>query len=186
MKIVLSVLGTLLVVVALAVGLVYSGLYNVAATEPHHPLVRWILETATARSIAVRADAVGSSDIGAASLVEEGARHYRVMCETCHGGPDAAPSGIGKGLRPAPPDLARTAGAMPTERIFWIVKHGIKMTGMPAWGETHDDRALWAIVAFVKRLPALSPEQYRAMGRPAGGAGHGPAGSHGHTPGGSE
>jgi hypothetical protein len=57
------------------------------------------------------------------------------------------------------PLAAHTSAA----RQFWIIKHGIKMTGMPAWGKTHDDTTIWTIVAFLQRLPTLTPEQYREI-----------------------
>jgi mono/diheme cytochrome c family protein len=70
---------------------------------------------------------------------------------------------MGRGLRPQPPPLADVVPEWSTAELFWIAKHGIRMTGMPAWGPTHGDDELWAMVAFVKTLPTMSAEDYRRM-----------------------
>ena len=69
---------------------------------------------------------------------------------------------ISQGLYPRAPELRRGTDLTPAEQ-FWIVKHGVKMTGMPAWGITHDDELLWDVVAFVRKLPEMTPEQYETM-----------------------
>ena len=73
---------------------------------------------------------------------------------------------ISRGLYPCAPELRRTNDLTPAEQ-FWIIKHGVKMTAMPAWGVTHDDELLWDLVAFVRKLPELTPEQYQTMVRTA-------------------
>ncbi|HEV2285194.1 MAG TPA: cytochrome c, partial [Steroidobacteraceae bacterium] len=85
-------------------------------------------------------------------------------CAGCHLAPGVNRSDLSSGLYPHPPDLAQQA---PPEarRAFWVVKHGIKMSAMPAWGRTLDDAALWDLVAFVRRLPAMSEETYERMTR---------------------
>ena len=93
--------------------------------------------------------------------------HYAAMCGECHLTPDQKDSELRLGLYPKPPDLTKHIKASPSE-MFWVIKHGIKMSGMPAWGVTHDDQAIWALVAFVQKLPELSAAQYHAMA----GAGH--------------
>src|SRR4029450_9687825 len=69
---------------------------------------------------------------------------------------------ISRGLYPRAPELRRKTDLTPAEQ-FWIVKHGVKMTGMPAWGVTHNDELLWDVVAFVRKLPELTPEQYETL-----------------------
>jgi mono/diheme cytochrome c family protein len=80
-------------------------------------------------------------------------------------------SAVGKGLRPRAPDLAQAARNWDSGSLFWIVKNGIKMTGMPAFGPTHDDQTIWNIVAFVSRLPDITPEQYRQFEEQTAGSG---------------
>ena len=94
--------------------------------------------------------------------------HYDEMCTLCHGGPGIERSEIGKGLNPQAPDLAKAVKAWTPRQLFWIINHGVKMTGMPSFGATHDDDEVWSIVAFVEKLPQISPEQYQRMKREAG------------------
>jgi hypothetical protein len=105
------------------------------------------------------------------------------MCIDCHLAPDAKESEIREGLYPQPPNLTEQIDASPAE-MFWVIKHGIKMSAMPAWGKTHDDGSIWGIVAFLQKLPELTPEQYQALVTRNGeadhrGHHHGAAGEHG-------
>jgi mono/diheme cytochrome c family protein len=83
------------------------------------------------------------------------------MCAGCHGAPGVQPMGISKGLNPEPPDLADAVSDQSDAEIFWVVKNGIKMTGMPAYGASNDDNRIWEIVAFVHLLPKMTAEQYQ-------------------------
>ena len=85
------------------------------------------------------------------------------MCAGCHLAPGVETSAIRTGLNPRPPVLARIIPHTPLAELFWIIKNGIKMTGMPAWGQTEDDASIWAIVAFLEKLHAMTPAEYRAM-----------------------
>lgn len=140
---------------------IYSGIYNVAATSPHWPVIRWLLQNVQEQSINAR-----KQDITApASLLDEerairGGASYGAMCQMCHLGPGVEPTPLYQGLLPEPPQLTRIARERSPEFMFWATKYGIKMTGMPAWGETHSDEALWDIIAFVTRLPQMTPEEY--------------------------
>jgi len=167
MKILIGFILALFVLAAAGVGIVLSGAYNVAATAPHTRVGAWLLDTAKRRSIAVR----GSSVQTPQQLTEEqalrGFKEFNEMCVTCHGAPGKAPSEAGKGLLPQPPDLAQAVPSWDRPHLFWIVKNGIKMTGMPAFGPTHEDSEIWDIVAFIERLPTMTAEQYsRLAGAP--------------------
>jgi mono/diheme cytochrome c family protein len=158
----IRILATLALVAVIAgVAFVWSGRYNVAASSPESAPVAWALATTRDHSIARRSGAVVPRALDKV-LAEAGAREYDEMCVTCHGAPGRKASGIGIGLNPAPPDL--TDAALQTRygdaQLFWIVKHGIKMSGMPAFGATHDDDQLWRVVAFVRRLVQMSPDEY--------------------------
>jgi mono/diheme cytochrome c family protein len=170
----------LMVVMTVALFLfVYSGAYNVAATEPHTAFTGWLLHTTLQQSVRRRATGIEAPVLEDPNRIETGLHHFREMCETCHGAPGVRPSEIGRGLNPEAPDLAEAAQHWTPAELFWIVKHGIKMTGMPAWGPTHSDDDLWGIVAFLKRLPRLSAEEYQTQAAGEGGHGHGNQG-HGH------
>jgi mono/diheme cytochrome c family protein len=146
---------------------VYAGLYNVAADIPHTQPVYWLLQKARERSIAVRAtDITVPSDLGDTRRIGSGAGQYAEMCASCHLAPGMKRTEIARGLNPRAPELRRKRQSTPAED-FWVVKHGVKMTGMPAWGVTHDDEILWDVVAFLQKLPELSPDQYRSLVRSA-------------------
>ena len=85
------------------------------------------------------------------------------MCVSCHGAPGKAPDEFAKGLNPHAPNLARSTRDMDPSEMFLVVKDGIKMTGMPGFSSTHSDSEVWAMVAFLKRLQTMSPEEYAAF-----------------------
>ena len=87
----------------------------------------------------------------------KGAEHYAAMCTMCHGGlGNEPPNYIGLGLKPTPPDLQVAAGDWKPGEIYWIIEHGIKMTGMPAFGKTHSPEQLTNITAFVVKMPMMT------------------------------
>jgi mono/diheme cytochrome c family protein len=142
---------------------VYFGAYDVAADVPHTRLVYWLLDTARDRSVAVRAEDVHvPPSLGEPLRISAGAGLYNEMCSSCHLAPGMAKTEISQGLYPAAPELSRGPDLTPGEE-FWIIKHGIKMSGMAAWGKTHNDTLIWDMVAFLRKLPGLSPAQYLAL-----------------------
>jgi mono/diheme cytochrome c family protein len=152
----------LLLLAAVAVT-IYEGLYNVAADVPHTQPVYWLVETLRERSVAARArDIVVRSNLDDANRISKGAGQYADMCSGCHLAPGMKRTEISQGLYPRAPELRHKTDLTAAEQ-FWIVKHGVKMTAMPAWGVTHDDELLWDVVAFVRKLPELTPEQYQTM-----------------------
>jgi mono/diheme cytochrome c family protein len=161
--IVIGAMGLLVLAVVAALVFIYSGAYNIAATEEHASLTRWAFDTTFHKSVEARANAVAApGDL--AALTMDGAAHYRRMCEHCHGAPGTERAEWAGGMRPRPPRLQEAASEWEASEVFWLVKHGAKMTGMPAFGPTHDDRTLWSFVAFVKAMPAMSPQEYATSG----------------------
>ena len=153
----------LLVLVGAVAVAVYAGLYNVAADVPHTQPVYWLFESVRDRSIASRArDIVVPSDLSDPARISRGAGQYTEMCSVCHLAPGMERTEISRGLYPRPPELRRKTDLTAAEQ-FWIVKHGVKMTGMPAWGVTHSDELLWDVVALLRKLPELTKEQYEAL-----------------------
>ena len=153
---------------------IYAGLYDVAATAPHWPATAWLLETVRIRSI--KAQAAGITvppGLEEPAKLVIGVEHYAAHCAVCHGAPGVPKGDIGRGLYPPPPDLAKTAPLYNPGELFWIAKHGIKMSGMPAWSD-HSDGELWATVAFLQKLPAMSEQDYARldMASMARGGGH--------------
>lgn len=138
-----------------------SGGYDVGADAPHWEITRKMMEAVRNRSIAVRANRIEVPDLQDEQLVVKGAGQYAAMCANCHLAPEQKDSEIRPGLYPKPPNL--TEQRIDPRTAFWVTKHGLKMSGMPAWGLGHDDAAIWSIVAFVTKLPGLSAEHYKDM-----------------------
>jgi mono/diheme cytochrome c family protein len=154
--------GALLIAVV-AAGLVYMGSFDVAADKPHSQPVFWLMDTVRERSVAVRAAGIAvPGDLADAKRIASGAAQYDEMCSLCHLAPGMKRTEMSRGLYPRAPELRRKSELTPAEQ-FWVVKHGLKMTGMPAWGVTHDDELLWDVVAFLRKLPDLTAEQYQTL-----------------------
>jgi mono/diheme cytochrome c family protein len=160
MKILWSVLGTIATLIVAAIILLYSGAYDIAASQPHTGPTRWALNTLKRRSVAAHAGNPQVPALTDSALISRGAGEYREMCATCHGAPGVNRAAIGKGITPEPPDLAKVGPTWSDAELHWILQNGIKLAGMPAFGGTHDDRTIWGMVAFVRQLPHMSPADY--------------------------
>ena len=173
----MGMLATLVVGAGAGALFVYSGLFDISADTPHSPLVHRLIETTREQAIERRTrDVAVPANLSDAERVRRGAGNYAAMCMECHLAPGKADSEIRMGLYPAPPDLARPARTPENvaARQFWIIKHGIKATGMPAWSKGGiEDEAIWDMVAFLQRMPALSPAQYLALVESSDGHSHG-------------
>ncbi len=163
-----GVVATLTVAAGTVLAVAYSGGYNIAATEEHASFTRWAFDTTFRNSVESRAAAETAPAEISEALLATGASEYKEYCQHCHAGPGVERAEWAGGMRPRPPHLTEAAAHWELAEIFWLVKHGAKMTGMPAFGPGHDDETLWGIAAFVKRLPAMTPEQYVAAGGDAG------------------
>jgi mono/diheme cytochrome c family protein len=154
----------ILVVVVLVIGyaVMLSGHVNVAADAPPRKMLNHMLQMTSDNAVRRQAKSVQVPDISTTEQFLVGFRHYDEMCVMCHGAPGVLPSEVGMGLSPHPPKLYRAGDLSPAE-IYWIVRHGVDMTGMPSFGRTHDDDALWAMTAFTVRLPHVSPQQYDSL-----------------------
>ena len=115
------------------------------------------------RSVTARANVITIPERFTDEEVRFGFQDFNAMCVLCHGAPGKERSEIGKGLHPPPPELDKAQQRWKSSELFWIVKYGVRMTGMPAFGPTHDDRRIWNLVAFVQQLPAITPERYKAV-----------------------
>ena len=163
MRIIASILIVGLVALLGGFAVIYAGAYDVAATEPHWPVTHWIMEMARMRSI--KAHAAGITVPPAfddPANIPIGVEHFAAHCAVCHGAPGVPRGDIAHGLYPQPPDLAIAVKLYSDGELFWIVKRGIKMTGMPAWSD-HSNEELWATVAFIKKLPGMSEQDYASL-----------------------
>jgi len=158
--ILITIVATLLGAVLGMYAFAASGVYDVAADRPHSAWMQSVLQTIRTHSIDKRAADIAVPPLDSPARLAEGAEHYSAMCTGCHLAPGMSNTELREGLLPQPPDLSR-AEIDPAE-AFWVIKHGIKATAMPAWGKSHDDEAIWNLVAFVRHLPRMTPEAYRA------------------------
>lgn len=141
----------------------YSGFFNFAAREQHWPVVEQAIGMARDRSIHVHAaDVQVPQTLGDSAVIVQGVQHYRAHCAVCHGAPGVAADDMANGMYPSPPDLRKTVKQRPPADLFWIVKNGVKMSGMPSWAD-HGDDELWQIIAFLEVLPSLTVEDYAAL-----------------------
>jgi mono/diheme cytochrome c family protein len=149
---------------ALVAGLVFvfSGFYNVGATDPHWPLTHWLIETGRMRSIEAHADGIIAPELNRPEQVVMGTDHFAAHCAICHGAPGVPKGDIAHGLYPPPPDLTHAAQRYTASQLFWILKYGIKSTGMPSWAD-HSDDELWATVAFLEKLPTMTEPDYAKL-----------------------
>ena len=153
-------------------GFVWSGVYNIAADDLHTRPVYALMDTMRERSIAVRANKLHPPpNLDDPALIRQGAGNYNAMCMSCHLAPGMAETELSKGLYPAPPNLSKQT--VDAASAFWVIKHGIKASGMPAWGKSMDDRYLWGMVAFMQQFPGMTAAQYQARVAASDGHSHG-------------
>jgi cytochrome c553 len=143
--------------------LAWSGLYSVAASKGHWPTTAWILEFGMRNSVARHAIGIDAPPLTDPALIEKGIGHFQGGCAPCHGAPGMRASPIVQQMLPNPPDLSVAVPTWSTKQLFWIVKHGLKYTGMPAWPVPARDDEIWAVVAFLERLPHIRPDEYRRL-----------------------
>ncbi|MFW6055044.1 MAG: c-type cytochrome, partial [Thermodesulfobacteriota bacterium] len=147
-----------------------SGHYNMAATKPHWNLTSSYIDLLRDRSIKAHSQDIQKPAAGGSELRNTFFSHYHGMCRLCHGAPGHRPQEFAMGLYPKPPEM--TSGEIQSEfseaEIYWIVEHGLKLTGMPAFGPSHDEKDLWGLAALAKAMPGMSPEQYNQRVQRAG------------------
>lgn len=139
----------------------YTGAYAVGADVPHWGVTEHAIGFLRDHTVERRVAGIQPPPLDDPALVKEGAEHYAEMCTGCHLAPGMTSSELREGLYPKPPNLTRFAPD-PAES-FWIIKHGFKMTAMPAWGKSHDDQKIWAMVAYLQKQPKMSVSEYRAL-----------------------
>lgn len=153
-----------------AAALVYtqSGIFDVAAATPHTPAMAWLTHETMIHSARRRAARIKAPDAFEPAQVARGFCLYEQHCVACHGAPAVGREPWANGQMPGPPYLIDASRSWSTAELFWITRNGIKMTGMPAWGDVMPDRQIWDIVGFVEAMPRMPPQaylQWRASGR---------------------
>ena len=165
MKTLLALIGALAVIVVVAAAVFFlGGFYSVSATEEDPGPVAWVLIHVRQASIDHHAVDQPPGSLDDAATVRAGAHAFATRgCVTCHGGPGADWAKFSEGMNPGPPDLKDVVGGLTPSELFWVVKNGIRMTGMPSFGSIGvPDQEIWSIVAFLKKLPTVSETDYKA------------------------
>jgi cytochrome c553/cytochrome c5 len=152
--------------VAAALGgllVVTSGIVPIAASSGHWRVTEWFLQFAKRRSVSTHSLRVEVPPLEDPNLILKGATHYEIGCRPCHGSPGLSQPRIPRQMEPSPPDLAQRVRDLKSQELFYVVKHGIKFTGMPAWAATHREDEVWAVVAFLEKLEGLDQAGYRQL-----------------------
>lgn len=161
----LALIGALAIIVAVAAAaFFFGGFYNVAATQEDPGIVHWALTQVRTASIERHADDVPPASFNNPESVQAGARAFAALgCTNCHGGPGVTWAKFSEGLHPDPPDLKDVVGELTPPQLFWVLKNGINMTGMPSFALAGaKDDEIWNVVAFLKKLPTVSDADYKA------------------------
>jgi mono/diheme cytochrome c family protein len=145
-----------------AVIFIESGMYDIGADDHHTKMVLALIQRLRERSIEVRVRSIEAPALDDSKRIAAGAERYASLCVGCHLAPGVTKSEIRAGLYPHPPSLAQEE-VQDSPRAFWTIKHGIKMSAMPAWGKSLDDSTIWDIVAFVRAMPDMPPEIYQNL-----------------------
>ncbi len=161
-KIILTVIFTLIIIVIIIMLYIYSGSYDVSQTKPDNAITNWIMRTTVNYSVKKRLKSVQVPSLTDTSMIVLGFQHYKEMCAECHGAPGIDQEELAMGLYPKPPKFYKSDDMPDPDEAFWIIKNGIKLTGMPAFGPTHSDKEVWAITAFLlNKMNNMSPDDYK-------------------------
>ena len=153
-------------VVALALaGLLFawSGVFNIAASSGHWKVTDWFLHWTMRNSVRTHAALTAPANPKADQDLVSAAGLFAASCASCHGAPGVRPSPVMQAATPPAPDLAVNAREWTDKQLFWILKHGVKYTGMPGWAAKDRDDEVRRMVAFVRQLPAMTPATYRTL-----------------------
>lgn len=165
-RVVLVVTGGVLLLLIGAGIFIYGGFYNVAASVPHSPVMEALLDFGMRRSVAAHAPKGEPPRLTDPAMIMRGFRHFEGNCASCHGAPGSPPSPLAAAMLPEPPDLGAKVGRFNDNEIFWIVRHGLKYTGMPGWPADGRDDEVWDVTAFVRLLPEMTEEEYATLAAP--------------------
>ncbi|HEX2492970.1 MAG TPA: cytochrome c [Steroidobacter sp.] len=140
-----------------------SGTVNTEATRQHFKITHWLLEMGLRFSVRRSASDVEPPALDSPAMIAQGVACFRAYCVQCHGSPTAATEALAQGLLPTPASLVESGREWPAEQLYYVIKKGVRMTGMPAWEYRISDEGLWSTVAFLKRLPRLGRAEYAAL-----------------------
>ncbi|HUK33374.1 MAG TPA: cytochrome c [Vicinamibacterales bacterium] len=135
-----------------------------ARTQPT-PIERVVMRAVHRWSVPASARTLANPVAFSPEVWAESRAHFADHCASCHGNDGRGDTEMGRHLFPKAPDmrLASTQNKSDGE-LYWIIENGIRLTGMPAWGNGGtDDAESWKLVHFVRHLAELTPDQLKAM-----------------------
>lgn len=160
-KVLLTILACIVVAGAGAVGFIYSGIYDVAAIHPDHPLIAWALHETSERAVAARLRGIDvPSGLDKPDVIKAGGKLFGENCVVCHGGPGLKPTNIAQGLTPPPPNLYRATRKPRMDEMFWFIQNGVKMTAMPGFAKNLSDEQMWSVAAYLRTAPGMTPQVF--------------------------
>lgn len=157
----LTILGC--VIALLGIVVLISGIVPIKASSGHWAITKWILDFASDRSVSTNSLGTAVPPLDEDGMMELGAGIYQSNCQWCHGRPGYPLPPVAAGMTPSPPFLPDALGKWETRHKFYIVKHGIKFAGMPAWPTQKRDDEIWPLVAFLEELEHMTPDEYHKM-----------------------
>ena len=163
-KFIRGIIFTVIVLLVAALIYIWTGAYDISQLSHHSSLTKWLIDQTVTHSIKKRTRNIEVPDLKDNTKFTVGFRHYDGMCVFCHSAPGIEESEFARGLYPDPPGFTKRDNIPGAAEGYWIIKNGIKMTGMPAFATTHSDEEIWSIVAFlVNRLPDMTESDYKSM-----------------------
>ena len=166
---ILGAIGALAIVLVIGAAVFFfGGFYSVAGTVEDPAIVHWALVKVRTASVDRYAHDQPPASINDPASVQAGAKAFSALgCTNCHGAPGVNWAKFSEGLHPDPPDLKEVVGDRSPSQLFWVIKNGINMTGMPSFALAGaEDDEIWSIVAFLKKLPNVSEADYKAWTAP--------------------
>lgn len=159
----------LLALIVIGMGAAWSGLFPIAASSRHWAITDWFLHWTMQNSARTYSHLQSPKFARDDDAILSAAGHFHQSCEVCHGAPGVPPSPIMQAAAPPAPDLAGTIGEYTDRELFWIVRHGVKYTGMPAWPTQDRPDEVRRMVGFLRRLPGMTADDYRTLTASASG-----------------
>lgn len=148
---------------AAGIGIAWLGLISISASTEHWAPAKWFLHFTMRESVQTQARKYEAPPLDDPRLLRRGASFYAVSCASCHGAPGQRAERFAELMVPPAPSLPESIPEWKSRELFWIVKNGIKYTAMPSWPSQQRDDEVWALVAFLRKLPELTPAQYRVL-----------------------
>ena len=165
----LAVIGALAIIGVIGAAVYFlGGFYTVAGTAKDPAVVEWAMVRVRTASIVRHARDTPPANFNDAANISAGARQFAERgCAQCHGAPGVNWAKYSEGLNPSPPDLKDVVNERTPEQLFWVIKNGVNMTGMPSFALAGaKDDEIWRIVAYLKKLPSVTEADYKAWTAP--------------------